>query len=70
MFTINETGVFLTIAELYLLFFAKFRSHRVKKRKSYDGNFITAKCSSINDGATLQAWTKLYTKMVKKAAER
>ena len=34
------------ITEWLLLFFATFQ-------KSYDGKFVTAKCSSINDRATL-----------------
>ena len=29
-----------------------------KKRKSYDGKFVTAKCSSINDRATLKEQTQ------------
>ena len=33
MFTINEIGIFRIIAKWYLLFFAKFRSHRVKIEK-------------------------------------
>ena len=33
MFTINEIGIFLIIAEWYMLFFAKFCSHRVKNQK-------------------------------------
>ena len=33
MFTINEIVIFRVIAEWYLLFFAKFRSHRVKNQK-------------------------------------
>ena len=34
-----------------LLFFAKFLSKRVKKRKSYDANLVTAKCACINYGS-------------------
>ena len=33
MFTIHEIGIFRIIAEWYLLFFAKFRGHRVKNQK-------------------------------------
>ena len=37
-----------------------------KKRKSYDGKFVTAKCSSINDGATSKEQTQkeLWDKIV------
>ena len=30
------------------------------KRKSYDGKFATAKCSNINDGATLTLYYLIY----------
>ena len=44
----------LSISEWYLLFFAKLRSYRVKNQKVMMENFShAAKCSSINDGATL-----------------
>ena len=33
IFTVNEIDLFRTIAEWYLLFFTKFRSHRVKNEK-------------------------------------
>ena len=33
MFTINEIGMFRTIAGWYLLFFAEFLSHRVENEK-------------------------------------
>ena len=33
IFTINEIGIFRIIAEWYLLFFAKFRRHRIKNQK-------------------------------------
>ena len=33
MFTLNEIGIFLIIAEWYMLFFAKFHSHRIKNQK-------------------------------------
>ena len=35
------------------LFFAKFRSHGVKNEKIMTKKFVTAKCCSINYGATL-----------------
>ena len=37
-----------------------------KKQKSYDGKFVTAKCSSINDGATFkeQMQKELWDKIV------
>ena len=54
IFTINDIEIFRTIAEWYLLLFVKFRSYRVKNEKVYDGKFVTAKCSSINYGATLK----------------
>ena len=34
------------------MFFAKFRSHRVEKRESYDEKFVIAQRAYINDGAT------------------
>ena len=43
----KSAGIFHIITEWLLLFFPKFRSHRVKNEK-----LVTAKCSSINDGAT------------------
>ena len=64
MFAINEIEVFHIIAEWYLLFFAKFRSHRVENKKSYDGKSVISQCSCINDGATLRlsvfVWTVLF----------
>ena len=33
MFTINEIEIFFIIAEWYLFFFAKFRSHSVENKK-------------------------------------
>ena len=35
------------------MFFAKFLSHRVKNEKVMTEKFVTAKCSCINYGATL-----------------
>ena len=48
IFSINEIKLFPIVAEWYLLFFAKFLSHRVENKKS-----VIAQCSCINDGATL-----------------
>ena len=37
-----------------MLLFAKFRSHRFKN-ENFNGKFVTAKCSSVNDGANLNS---------------
>ena len=37
------------------------------KPKSYDGKFVTAKCSSINYGATLKKFVRVISEIYKKA---
>ena len=63
MFTISEVEIFHIIAYWYLLFFAKFRSHRVED-KIYDGKSVISQYACIIDVATLRlsvfVWTVLF----------
>ena len=49
----NEIGIFRTIAEWYLVFFSKFRSHRVKNEKVLTKTLSQLNAPVIIDGATL-----------------